>query len=273
MREPRVYGSRRRVLLLVGATFLGVSQSSPSLPSPPRFARADITLAPSCAAEISVCIPRVAVDSGGSLARRAHASLLMSYTSWPRAIRSMVPFPAHWPMRGCLVEEVVLFKVSWCVPAALAPSCFAQADRASARYRSSRPQSWRAGGDVGRRGVAVNVPRAPQLLQACDVRAARTRVAHLPPLPRLEVLLRCVSLPPPFPSPLWLIVDVRSLVTGCAVDVVSHTPAAPSRSLNGPCYGEKASTIRAFLRQVGRDTRADMRVVQDGIRRTGSSQP
>ena len=41
--------------------------------------------------------------------------------SWPLAIRSMVPFPAHWPMRGCLVEEVALFKVSWCVSALQSP--------------------------------------------------------------------------------------------------------------------------------------------------------
>ena len=112
MREQRVYGSRRHVRHLVCATFLGVSQSSPSLPCPPRFARADITLAPSCAAEISVRIPRVAVGSGGSLALRAHASLVMISTSWPRAIRSMVPFPADRLMRGCLVEDLVLFKVS-----------------------------------------------------------------------------------------------------------------------------------------------------------------
>ena len=216
------------------ATFLGVSQSSPSLLCPPRFARADITLAPSRAAEISVCIPRVAVDSGGSLARRAHASLVMSSISWPRAIRSMVPFPAHWPMRsGCLVEEVVLFKVSWCVPAALAPSCFAQADRASARYRSSRPQSWRAGGDVGRRGVAVNVPRvprAPQLLQVCDVRAAHTRRSSTASSAARVSTTPCEPPPlsPPPPPVVVSVADERSFGADCTVSVFSGMCATPN---------------------------------------------
>ena len=63
---------------------------------------------------------------------------MIMFIPWPRAVRSMVPCPthAHWPTGGYLVEEVALFNVSWCVPALLAPSCFTQADHASAGCQS-----------------------------------------------------------------------------------------------------------------------------------------
>ena len=69
-------------------------------------------------------------------ARTVQVSLMIVFISWPRAIRSIASFPAHWPMRDCLVEVVALFKVSWCVPTPLSPCCVAQADRASAGCRS-----------------------------------------------------------------------------------------------------------------------------------------
>ena len=61
---------------------------------------------------------------------------MIMFIPWPHAVCSIVPCPVHEPMGDCLIEEVALFKVSWCAPAPLDPSCFAQADRASAGCRS-----------------------------------------------------------------------------------------------------------------------------------------
>ena len=49
-------------------------------------------------------------------ARTVQTSLVIMFIPWSRAIHSVVRFPAHWPMRGCLVEEVALLKGSWCAP-------------------------------------------------------------------------------------------------------------------------------------------------------------
>ena len=45
----------------------------------------------------------------------SQASILIIALSWPRVLQSMVPYPSYWPLQGCVVSVVSLFKLSWCV--------------------------------------------------------------------------------------------------------------------------------------------------------------